>query len=94
MENSSIYTTKDLNLAAFLWCFKVDGKHTNMEGHNSCVPEGGGKPVLYFKFKVPLAAAEMSQLVMSYLNGDCSVEPTKFAECQSKLKDIIYSQRG
>lgn len=93
MEIYSFYTTKDFNLAAFLWAYKLGDKHADMEDYTPTI-EGAGKPILYFKFRLPLFAEDVRKLVMRYMNGDCLVEPRAFASNQGKLKDIIYQQKS
>lgn len=89
---SSSYTTKDFNLAAFLWCYKKEGKQAQLE---KFVPsqEGPNKVVLYFTFTLPLSIEDVQKLVMSYFNGGCLVEPREFAGCGGRLKDIIHNQK-
>ena len=93
MEISSSYTTKDFNLAAFLWTYKKEGKKTELEKY---VPsqEGPTKVVLYFTFTLPMSAEDGQKLAMSYFNGDCLVEPRDFAGAQGRLKDLIHSQKN
>ncbi len=93
MEIFSPYTTKDFNLAAFLWSYKKGDKHAELE---KSVPsqEGPTKVVLYFTFKVPLNMQDTEKLVMDYFNGKCLVEPCEFVKYQGRLKDIIHSQRN
>ncbi len=93
MEIFSYYTTKDFNLAAFLWCYKEGGQHADMEDATPSI-EGAGKTVLYFKFKIPLSTEAVKKLVLRYMNGDCSVEPRAYAGAMGRLKDIIHSQRN
>jgi hypothetical protein len=92
MEMSfSFHTTKDFNLAAFLWCFTKEGEHTNLE---EFVPhKDKNKVVLFFKFKLPLTKEDTDKLVLSYLNSECSVEPRAFAAAMGKLRDIIQTQK-
>ena len=93
MEISSSYTTKDFNLAAFLWSYQKEGRHAELEKSRP-TQEGKDKVVLYFTFKLPLGAKETDQLVMDYYNGKCMVEPCEFAKYQGRLKDLIYSQKS
>lgn len=92
----SSYTTKDFNQAAFLWCFKKPGGCGVYRAEmikSTPVLEGGKKTILYFEFKLPLTQDEVAQLIISYLNANCLVEPREFASAQGRLKDIIHAQR-
>lgn len=95
MENpiESSFTTKDFNLAAFLWSYKYPSGAAELDA-TTPTPEGDNRRVvLYFKFKIPLTKEQTESLVMQYLNGSCVVEPLAFINCQGKLKDIIHSRR-
>lgn len=88
----STYTTKDLNLAAFLWLLEEKGTKTILEKH---VPTPvGSKIVVYFTFRVPLNDAALNDVVLKYMNGMCSVEPRAYSRSQKSLRDIIYTQKN
>ena len=88
-EHSSKFDTKDFNLAAFLWtipgaalinCRKTQDDRTK-------------KTILYFEFDLPISEIERHTLIINFFNKNCSVEPLTFISMQSKLKDLIHSQR-
>jgi len=93
MEIPSSFTTKDFNLAAFLWSFKKDDKKAQLSKYDT-IQEGNSKAVLYFTFLLPATKEEVNTLVMSYYNGACQVEPKEFTSAQGRLKDLIHSQRN
>ena len=88
----SEYSTKDLNLAAFLWCFTASGAKADLL--RSTPTPSGGKVVMYFTFTLPLSATDTSQLIMAYNNGRTIVEPRAYCAAQKRLKDLIHTAKN
>jgi hypothetical protein len=74
------FQTKDLNQAAFIWC-QAGVKLSEL------VQSGGS---VYFKFLLPFEAEGLKKLLIDYSNGDTTVEPTYYADRQSKLRDLLH----
>jgi hypothetical protein len=79
-QPSTTFRTKDTAQAAFLWC---------RTGVKLLSVEGQGKTV-FFSFHVPLDERDMTALVLSYANGETTVEPKLFVQKQNDLRDLIH----
>lgn len=82
----SEYTTRDFNIAAFMWC--QVGANLDRYYNGS---EGGLRPVIYFVFKLPFSEKQRETLLFDYYNSRTLVEPKAFVAAQNKLKDLIHS---
>ena len=82
------FRTKDLNQAAFLWCqentklakIQCEGEKTNF--------------TVFFVFTLMMADQEFVQLQIKHANGDTLVEPKKFCDKQSTLRDLMFNAIG
>ena len=80
------YKTKDVNLAAFLWC--QDG--AVMTGLEGSTRRGMS---LYFKFDMPMKDHELAELMLKYANNQCAVEPHMFVQKQNSIRDLLHGTR-
>lgn len=85
--NKLTFSTKDLYLAAFIWC-QSTAKFTGISGK-----QGKGCTV-FFDFELELTDAEMLKLQLSYANGETLVEPLKYSKQLNKLRDFIHGGLG
>jgi len=85
-DAKTTFKTKDLNMAAFLWC--IDGARLLcMDGERG---RDGKSKTVYFSFEVPMQDEAFHQLQIDYANGDTVVEPTGFCKRQNQLRDLLH----
>lgn len=87
MSESTTYRTKDLRLAAFLWC------QTGVELEKA-EEEHGKAGILLFKFNLPFSENEVKQLQTNFFNGKCLVDPRAYDARQNDLRDLIHGNYG
>ena len=75
------YRTKDLNLAAFLWC-QPNTNLIKMQG------KGGKGTTVFFVFDIE--TNDLSKLIFDYTNRKTFVEPLEFCSRQTSLRDLLY----
>jgi len=86
-EKKTTFRTKDLNLAAFLWCqpgvrlAKLDSQR-------------GQGNTIFFAFDLDMTEVELQKLQIDYANGDTMIEPTAFTKQQNQLRDLLHSSKG
>ena len=79
------YSTKNIHLAAFIWCQKGAEMH-RIEGQ-----EGSGKGVLYFIFHLPISEEGLKKILYDYANEKCCVEPQAYVRKQNNLRDLLHA---
>ena len=84
------FSTKDLNLAAYLWTLSG----VNLIGDAPKSPQGNHREIFFeFEFEEH-SNDEVAKLQRDYFNKKTKVEPNEFVACQAKLKHIIYENKG
>lgn len=84
----STYRTKDMNLAAFLWC--QDGAQLER-----VVPpkEGDTRNTVFFVLSLPIEKTDLDMIVSDYFNRQTIVEPMMFVERQKTIRDMLYNAK-
>jgi hypothetical protein len=82
------FRTKDLNLAAFLWC-QPGAKLQKLDGEAR-----GGSSTVFFMFTLPLSQAELQALQIAHANEETVVEPIAFCQRQNQLRDLLHTSLG
>ena len=81
-DSRTIYQTKDLNQAAFVWCHK---------GVTLLRLDGSSKPgsSLYFVLELCMPEEKVGKLIIDYANQRTRVEPMQMVANQNKLRDLL-----
>lgn len=80
----SIYRTRDLNQAAFLWC---------QPGASLKKLQPGDDRIVHFVFEIPLCKDDLNLLIFNYANERTVIEPVRFVNNQNKLRDMLYDHK-
>ena len=83
-DNRVKFRTKDLNQAAFIWS-QDGGRLIELAPHDERAQ------TFFFEFELPITEVELRKLIFNYVNGDTLVDPVKFSNCQSQLRDMLHS---
>lgn len=84
IESLVSYRTKDMELAAFMWC-QTGAKLVEIMGG-----EERGVAV-FFHFSLPIPEEDLRQLLFAHANGDTLVDPLAFCARLSKLRDMLHA---
>lgn len=82
----SLFRTKDLNQAAFVWC-QEGVILKRLEGVSS---RNGRGTTVFFIFELPMPEEELGKLIFEYANRCTVVEPQEFCSKQNNLKDLLH----
>lgn len=81
---TSDFSTRDINQAAFMWT-QPGAALIRMR------PEGSKNVTMHFVFRLPLNEQEIGKLIFDYANGKTLVDPLKFVQKQSTLRDLLHT---
>ena len=83
------YSTKDLNLASYLWSLP------DVVLVSDTPRPAGNTHEIFFEFMFAgKDESAVKEVVYAYLNGNALVDPLQFTASQSKLRHIIHEKRN